>query len=124
MRRTRRRRRINSFARAAELSLVVPQVIALRSLRTHDRREMQRMSSEKVLAFWESVNAMGLQLAKANQEYALFAMRQWWSPWMTPWQTACAATKVLEQGLRPIHRRASANARRLRRGRRRSASTG
>lgn len=115
MRRTRRRKRINSFARAAELSLVVPQVIALRSLRMHDQREMQRMSSEKVLAFWESANAMGLQMAKANQDYALFAMRQWWSPWMTPWQAATAASKVLEQGLRPIHKRATANARRLRR---------
>jgi len=110
-----RRKRINSFTRAAELALVAPQVVALRSLRMHDRQEMQRMSSEKVLAFWESVNAMGLQMAKANQEYALFAMRQWWSPWMSPWQTAAAASKVLEQGLRPIHRRVSANARRLRR---------
>jgi hypothetical protein len=110
-----RRRRNRSFARAVELSLVAPQVIALRSLRTHDRREMQRMGSEKVLAFWESMNAMGLQMARANQEYALFAMRQWWSPWMSPWQTAAAATKVLEEGMRPIHRRASANARRLRR---------
>jgi hypothetical protein len=110
-----RRRRTRSFARAAELSLVAPQVIALRSLRAHDRREMQRMGTEKVLAFWESVNAMGLQMARANREYALFAMRQWWSPWMSPWQAAGAAGKVLEQGLRPIHRRASANARRLKR---------
>jgi hypothetical protein len=111
----RRRRRTGSFARVAELSLIAPQVIALRSLRTHDRREMQRMGTEKVLAFWESMNAMGLQMTRANQEYALFAMRQWWSPWMSPWQTAAAAGKVLEQGLRPIHRRASANARRLKR---------
>lgn len=114
MRRT-RRRRIGSFARAAELSLVAPPVVALRSLRMHDRREMQRMSTEKVLAFWESMNAMGLQMAKANQEYALFAMRQWWSPWMSPWQAAASASKVLEEGLRPVHRRATANARRLRR---------
>lgn len=111
----RNRRSNRSLAKAVELSLVVPQVIALRSLRTHDRREMQRMGTEKAVAFWESMNAMGLQMAKANQEYALFAMRQWWSPWMSPWQAAAVATKVLEQGMRPIHRRASANARRLRR---------
>jgi len=110
-----RRGRNRSFARAVELSLVAPQVIALRSLRAHDRREMQRMASEKAMAFWESMNAMGLQMARANQDYALFAMRQWWSPWMSPWQTAAAATKVLEEGMRPIHRRAKANARRLRR---------
>lgn len=111
----RRRRSSPSFARAVELSLIAPQVIALRSLRAHDRREMQRMGTEKVFAFWESMNAMGLQMAKANQEYALFAMRQWWSPWMSPWQTAAAASKVLEQGLRPVQRRVRANARRLRR---------
>jgi hypothetical protein len=115
MKRKTRRRRIHSLARAAELSLAAPQVVALRSLRMHDSREMQRMGSEKVLAFWESLNAMGLQMAKANQEYALFAMRQWWSPWMTPWQVAAAAGKVLEKGLAPVHRRAVANARRLRR---------
>ncbi|HEX6321017.1 MAG TPA: hypothetical protein VFZ84_19310 [Burkholderiales bacterium] len=115
MQRTTRRRRIGSFAKAVELSLVAPQVVAMRSLRMHDQREMQRMGTEKVLAFWESMNAMGLQVAKANQEYALFAMRQWWSPWMTPWQMAAAATKVLEKGLAPVHRRAAANARRLRR---------
>jgi hypothetical protein len=115
MARRRRRSRSRSFAKAAELSLVAPQVIALRSLRAHDQREMQRMGTEKVLAFWESMNAMGLQMAKANQEYALFAMRQWWSPWMTPWQMAATAGKVLEKGLGPVHRRAVANARRLRR---------
>lgn len=112
-----RRRRASSFSRAVELSLIAPQVVALRSLRMHDQREMQRMGTEKALAFWESMNAMGMQMARANQEYALFAMRQWWSPWMSPWQTAAAAGKVFEQGLRPIHRRASANARRLRRAR-------
>ena len=78
----------------------------MRSLRTHDRVEMQRMHTEKMLAFWESMSAMGVS-----------AMSQSWSLWMSPWQTA-AATKVLEAGMRPIHRRASANARRLRRRRR------
>jgi hypothetical protein len=95
--------------------MVAPQVIALRSLRMHDQREMQRMGTEKVLAFWESVNAMGLQVAKANQDYALFAMRQWWWPWMTPLQVASEVGKVLEKGLIPVHKRAAANARRLRR---------
>jgi hypothetical protein len=96
---------MSSFAKAAELSLIAPQIIALRSLRTHDRREMQRMHTEKVMAFWESAAAMGLQMAKAN-----------WSLWMmTPWQMAAAGGKVLEKGLAPVHRRAKANARRLRR---------
>jgi hypothetical protein len=83
-----------------------------------DRREFQRMGTEKAFAFWESMNAMGLQVAKAQQEYALFAMRQWWSPWMSPWSMAASATKIFEKGLGPVHKRASANARRLRRIRR------
>ncbi len=95
--------------------MVAPQVIALRSMRLHDQREMQRMGTEKVLAFWESVNAMGLQVAKANQDYALFALRQWWWPWMTPLQVASEVGKVLEKGLTPVHKRVAANARRLRR---------
>jgi hypothetical protein len=103
MRRT-RRRRTGSFARAAELSLLAPQVIAMRSLRMHDQVEMQRMAMEKVFAFWECAGAMSLQMAK-------------WSPWMSPWQAAAAGRKVLEEGMRPIHRRAAANARRLKRRR-------
>jgi hypothetical protein len=78
----------------------------MRALRTNDRREMERMGTEKVLAFWESMNAMGLE-----------AMRQWWSPWVSPWSMAASATKVLEKGLGPVHKRASANARRLRKRR-------
>jgi hypothetical protein len=92
MPRTRRRRRAAPFARAAELSLLAPQVIALRALRMHDPVEMQRMAMEKVFAFWECAGAMSLQMARS-------------SPW----------TRVLEEGVRPLHRRAAANARRLRR---------
>ena len=79
-----------------------------------DRRELERMGTEKVLAFWESMNAMGLEMARAQQQYALLALRRWWSPWTTPWSAAASATRVLEKGLGPVHKRASANARRLR----------
>ena len=79
-----------------------------------DRREFERMGTEKVLAFWESMNVMGLEMAKAQQRYALLALRQWWSPWVSPWSVAASATKVLEKGLGPVHKRVSANARRLR----------
>jgi hypothetical protein len=104
----RRRRRSSSFAKAAELCLVAPQVIALRSLRTHDQREMQRMGTEKVQAYWESMNAM-----------TIAASRYWWTAWASPWSAAANATRILEQGMLPVHRRATANARRLRRTRRR-----
>ena len=83
-----------------------------------DRRELERMGTEKVLAFWESMNAMGLEMAKVQQQYALLAMRHWWSPWLSPWSAAGSATRVLERGLGPVHRRASANLRRLRKRRR------
>jgi hypothetical protein len=81
----------------------------------NDRRELERMGTEKVLAFWESMSAMGLQMAKAQQECALLAMRQWCSPWVSPMSMAASAKKVFDKGLAPVHKRASANARRLRR---------
>jgi hypothetical protein len=108
------------------LSLAVPQVVALRTARmlaagaspsARDRREFERMGTEKVLAFWESMSAMGLEMAKAQQQYALLAMRQWWSPWVSPWSAAASAAKVLDKGLAPVQKRASANARRLRKRR-------
>jgi hypothetical protein len=83
-----------------------------------DRRELERMGTEKVLAFWESMNAMALEMAKAQQQYALFAMRPWCSPWISPPSVAASAMKVLEKGLAPVQKRASANARRLRKRRR------
>ena len=118
-----RYKRSRSIAKAAELSLAAPQVVAMRSARmlaagvnpsARDRREFERMGTEKVLAFWESMNVMGLEMAKAQQRYALFALRQWCSPWLSPWSVAASATKVLEKGLGPVHKRVSANARRLR----------
>ena len=103
--------------------MAVPQVVALRTARmlaaganpsARDRREFERMGTEKLLACWESMNAMGLEMARAQQQYALFAMRQWWSPWASPWSMAASATRILDKGLGPVHKRASANARRLR----------
>jgi len=109
------------------LSFAVPQVIAMRTARmlaagvnpsARDRREFERMGTEKAQAFWESMSAMGLEMAKAQQRYALSAMRHWWAPWFAPWSAATSATRILEKGLGPVHRRASANARRLRKRRR------
>src|SRR5262249_62098179 len=93
----RRHKRKRSIAKLAELSLAAPQVVAMRTARmlavganpnARDRREFQRMGTEKVLAFWESMQAMGLEVAKAQQQYALFALRQWWSPWGSPGSVA------------------------------------
>ena len=123
----RRSKRNRLLAKGAELSLAAPQVVAMRTARmlaaglnpsARDRREFERMGTEKMLAFWESMNAMGLEMVKAQQRYALSAMLQWWSPWVTPWSAATSAAKILEKGLGPVQKRASANARRLRKARR------
>jgi hypothetical protein len=123
----RRSKRNRLLAKGAALSVAAPQVVAMRTARmlaagvnpsARDRREFERMGTEKVLAFWESMNAMTLEMAKAQQQFALTAMRQWWSPWVSPWSVGAAAAKVLEKGLAPVQKRASANARRLRKRRR------
>jgi hypothetical protein len=96
------------------------------------------MSDEKVQAFFESMLAMGRQVMRTNQEYAGTAMAQWMRVWMTPWWVAAyrplsqtiaalprtlfgptraqqqkAVSRLIEQGLAPVHKRATANARRL-----------
>ena len=100
-----RRRRKSAATKAFELSIAAPQVIAHRTARmlaaganpgARDRLEMQRMATEKVFAFWESMHAM------------------WWASVLTPW----SAAKIAEKGLAPLHRRTKANARRLRRRKR------
>jgi hypothetical protein len=100
------RRRKSAAVKAFELSIAAPQVIAHRTARmvragaspsARDRSEFQRMGTEKVFAFWESMNAM------------------WWAAWSAPW----SAAKIMEKGLAPLHRRTTANARRLRKRRKR-----
>jgi hypothetical protein len=97
------------------------------------------MCTEKVQAFWESMFAMNVQVIKAQQEYARTVALQWWRLWTTapfaagaPMTGAMASlarapgmtgptrrqrqraiAKVLDAGLAPVHKRATANARRL-----------
>jgi hypothetical protein len=110
------------------------------------RAEFSRMYSEKVQVFWESIFAMGAQAARTNQENVRRAAVQWWRLWTTPWwltvmrptmnvvasgaharaasmsglsrnQQKRAMSKLVRAGLGPIHKRATANARRLARTR-------
>jgi hypothetical protein len=106
-----------------------------------DRAEFSRMGTEKVQAFGESMYAMGTQIARSNLEFARSAAWQWWRLWTTPWwvtayrplsqtmaslpriagllpgpsqsQHQRAMTKLVEASLAPVHKRATANARRL-----------
>jgi hypothetical protein len=131
----RKRSSANAYAtltKAFELSMAAPQVIALRSLmmlgpaNAGTAQEMVRMSAEKVQAWQESMAAIGVQVQRAQ----LDAMRQWLSAWSAPWQLRLhvpgadaaklqrTAAQVIHSGLAPVHRRATANARRLKRKKR------
>jgi hypothetical protein len=150
MRRVIRRKKAGAIVKAAELPIAAPQVIALRTARTLaagaypdslDRREVMRMSTEKLQAVSESMNAMAVQVYKANQELMLLAVRNWWTAWMNPWslltypgippwilpfwplpgfgsgatpsRSQRSMAKVIEKGLTPVHKRTTGNARRL-----------
>lgn len=109
---------------AIELALAVPVVVSHRMSRlatagptpsARDRREFERMSAEKIAAFYESWNAMWMA---AFSTY----LRAWfsWTPWTAFTSNAShrsrqrkAALGVLTAGFAPVHRRAVANARRL-----------
>jgi hypothetical protein len=123
-----------------EMWMAVPQVIAMRIARfasagifpgARDRKEFALMRQEKLAAFSESASAMTTQFYRMNQEIALNGIRQWWSIWTKPWlalgshaprkrviappllPSPAAVARVAEKGLAPIHRRATRNARRL-----------
>ena len=130
---TRRRRATKSLAvKAAELAFAVPQVVAHRvtrmalsgtKLSARDRKEFQRMAAEKIAAFNESWFAMARQATLANQVLASSIFKSFLSMarGKRPSATASvgelqrAALKVLDKGVAPVHRKAVANAKRLRR---------
>lgn len=76
------------------------------------------MGAEKVAAFAESWNAMVLQAICANQALAATFIRSMWSPWRntsarTAAQLQSAVLGILSKGIAPVHRKATANAKRL-----------
>lgn len=134
-----RRKAARLSTQASELMIAAPQVVAHRLGRmavaghkpsAKDQREFHRMGAEKLAAFGEAWQSMTLQMLKSNQQVAASMMRSWWpasaarggsklaplTQAATAWQLA--ALDVLGQGIRPVHRRAVANAKRL--GRKRS----
>lgn len=106
-----------------------------------DRAEFSRMSREKLEAVSESIFAVGSQIVRTQQEYARTAALQWWKLWTTPWQLAAyrplvqtlaprpqaaaaialptprqqqrAVGRLIEAAVAPVHKRATGNARRL-----------
>src|SRR5262245_26352574 len=128
----RRRRKRALSTQAIELALAVPQVLSHRLIRlslagnspsSHDRRELYLMGTEKIEAFYESWNAMLVEILGANLKLMFAPVLFWWSPWtgmkrapkVFAKRSRRTALAVLGSGLAPFHRRAVANARRLRR---------
>lgn len=107
----------------ASLALAVPQVVGHRLARmalagpvpsARDRREFERMCWEKSAAWLESWTAMWLEFGRAG--FALTTAALAGGPWSAAIWTekmAAATWSVAAQGLRPVHRRAAANSRRL-----------
>ena len=130
---TRRRRANRSLAvKAAELAFAVPQVVAHRvtrmvtsgpKLSSRDRKEFELMVAEKNAAFGESWNAMAVQAVLANQALAASFFKAFLdatrgkkpSAARSANQLQRAALGVLGKGFAPVHRKAVANAKRLRR---------
>lgn len=130
---TARRTQRSLATRTAELAFAAPQVVAHRVARMalagpilskRDRTEFRLMGAEKTAAFAASWNAMALQVLRAQQALWLSFVRSLWSLWLggralpriTP-QLQNAVLGVLNQGMGPVHRTATANARRLARTR-------
>lgn len=111
-----KRRRSTGLARqATELAIAVPQVVGHRLTRlalagpwpnARDRREFHTMGQEKLHAFWQSWFAMGWAMLEAGQQ-----------AWIAMLQGARVPLidvhHVLARGMAPVHRKATANARRL-----------
>ena len=116
---TNRRKTQRLVRQSSELALAVPQVVAHRLTRmalagpvlnARDRREFHGMAQEKVHAFWQSWFAMGWAMTQAMQK-----------SWMAMLQGARVPLVdthgILAKGMAPVHRKATANARRLARTR-------
>lgn len=126
------RRKKSFYALSTELALAVPQVMTHRLLRMaaagdkpnlRDQREFDRMLTEKAAAFGDSWADMAVKSFEVNQKLALSFMRSWLTHSPTDShhikQVQRAALNVLAAGMAPVHRRATANARRLNKVKRR-----
>jgi hypothetical protein len=110
-----RRKSVRLARQTSELVLAVPQVVAHRLTRmalsgpvpsARDRREFHTMGQEKVQAFWQSWFAMGWAMTQAMQKSWIAALQGARVPLID-------TQRILSQGLAPVHRRATGNARRL-----------
>jgi hypothetical protein len=113
-----------------QLAMAAPMVVAQRMTRmalagtspsASDRKEMNRMSSEKAAAFVELWSTTATRMMRANMNLGFDLMRLAWSPWYGTGGLANAAaarfgdaaTDSMQRSLVPMRRRAVANAKRL-----------
>jgi len=112
-----------------ELAIAAPQVIARRAIQmanagkspsANDLSEFQRMGSEKVYAFAASWQAMAMRMFQIQQNMAFSEMRNFWTPWLwnsrgprLPMMSMNDFLSLAAKGMAPVHRAATANARRL-----------
>jgi hypothetical protein len=127
------RRRPQSLAKTAtELAVAVPQVVGHRLRRMAkagpvlspaDSTEFIGMVAEKPMAFMQAWTAMGAEMLRLQTRFVMAGwsmLGAWGSPgrWLgvasrEGRQVPGAWAAVLHQGLKPVHRKAVANARRL-----------
>ena len=125
--------------KATELGLAVPAVAGHRLARLavagvapseRDRREFQLMGTEKIAAFTESWTAMAMAMWQANFALGSSMLGMMAMPWLggsharLGGQWHSAMNRALDKGFAPIHRTATANARRLARARQPRGSSG
>jgi hypothetical protein len=100
---------------SSELALAVPQVMAHRLTRmalagpvlsARDKREFHGMAQEKMHAFWQSWFAMGWATTQAMQKTWIAMLQGAKLP-------AIDMHHIAAKGMAPVHRKATANARRL-----------
>lgn len=118
----------------ADIAGAAPLVIAARATRmatagptpsAADRRELERMHSEKAEAFLDGWSAMWRESLQLQQQAALAMMGGWWNPQSTiakltsPAALTRNAAAILGAGIAPTRKRAVANAKRLATGKRR-----
>jgi hypothetical protein len=90
-----------------------------------DRKEFDRMWSEKLSAYNESWTAMYTECLRLQQDALPVVAEFWFNPWAIFSQTKNSqklhqpdhlGERLISKGLAPIHKRVTANAKRLSRG--------
>ena len=123
LRKRRRRHQASTATRLVELGLAAPEVAIRRLGRmalagpmpsARDRREFSGMALEKQVVFAQSWLAMCEEAWRQQLQFALSLMVGLPATWRHATLAPAAFDRIATRGLAPIHRKAVANAKRLR----------